>query len=45
VIPRYVDDAHFPNPIWGEIKRAAQPRFDSTQIEERLRQVIEEELN
>ncbi|HJV74137.1 MAG TPA: HIT family protein [Noviherbaspirillum sp.] len=21
VIPRYEDDAHFPNPIWGEIKR------------------------
>jgi diadenosine tetraphosphate (Ap4A) HIT family hydrolase len=21
VIPRFVDDAHFPNPIWGEIKR------------------------
>jgi diadenosine tetraphosphate (Ap4A) HIT family hydrolase len=21
IIPRYEDDAHFPNPIWGEIKR------------------------
>lgn len=21
VIPRYQDDAHFPNPIWGELKR------------------------
>ncbi|HVK94940.1 MAG TPA: HIT family protein [Noviherbaspirillum sp.] len=21
VIPRYEDDAHFPNPIWGEVKR------------------------
>ena len=21
VIPRYENDAHFPNPIWGEIKR------------------------
>lgn len=21
VIPRYEDDAHFPNPIWGDIKR------------------------
>lgn len=21
VIPRYEDDAHFPNPIWGELKR------------------------
>lgn len=22
VIPRYEDDAHFPNPIWGEARRA-----------------------
>jgi diadenosine tetraphosphate (Ap4A) HIT family hydrolase len=21
VIPRYEDDAHFPNPVWGEVKR------------------------
>jgi len=21
IIPRYEDDAHFPNPIWGEVKR------------------------
>jgi diadenosine tetraphosphate (Ap4A) HIT family hydrolase len=21
VIPRYIDDAHFPNPIWSEMKR------------------------
>jgi diadenosine tetraphosphate (Ap4A) HIT family hydrolase len=21
VIPRYEDDAHFPNPVWGEMKR------------------------
>ena len=21
VIPRYSDDAHFPNPVWGEVKR------------------------
>ena len=21
VIPRFEDDAHFPNPIWGEVKR------------------------
>jgi len=21
VIPRYEDDAHFPNPVWGEIRR------------------------
>jgi diadenosine tetraphosphate (Ap4A) HIT family hydrolase len=22
VIPRYVDDAHFPNPVWAEMKRS-----------------------
>jgi diadenosine tetraphosphate (Ap4A) HIT family hydrolase len=22
IIPRYEDDAHFPNPVWGEIRRA-----------------------
>jgi diadenosine tetraphosphate (Ap4A) HIT family hydrolase len=45
VIPRYADDAHFPNPIWGEKKREAQPRFDSTQTEKQLRQLLEELLN
>jgi diadenosine tetraphosphate (Ap4A) HIT family hydrolase len=25
VIPRYEDDAHFPNPVWGEITRAPDP--------------------
>jgi len=44
VIPRHVDDAHFPNPIWGETKRAARSRPDSTQIEERLRQELMEKL-
>jgi diadenosine tetraphosphate (Ap4A) HIT family hydrolase len=25
LIPRFNDDAHFPNPIWGEAKRAPSP--------------------
>jgi diadenosine tetraphosphate (Ap4A) HIT family hydrolase len=25
LIPRFNDDAHFPNPIWGEVKRALSP--------------------
>lgn len=25
VIPRYADDRHFPNPIWGEAQRQAAP--------------------
>jgi diadenosine tetraphosphate (Ap4A) HIT family hydrolase len=24
VIPRFADDRHFPNPIWGEVKRSDQ---------------------
>ena len=26
VIPRFADDRHFPNPIWGEAKREAGKR-------------------
>lgn len=26
VIPRFADDRHFPNPIWGEPRRAGAPR-------------------
>ncbi len=25
VIPRYTDDAHFPNPTWGAVQRTATP--------------------
>ena len=24
IIPRYVDDAHFPQPVWGQAQRSAQ---------------------
>jgi diadenosine tetraphosphate (Ap4A) HIT family hydrolase len=23
VIPRYIDDAHFPQPVWGQVQRAS----------------------
>lgn len=26
IIPRFQDDPHFPNPIWGEVLRPAKPR-------------------
>jgi diadenosine tetraphosphate (Ap4A) HIT family hydrolase len=26
VIPRFADDSHFPNPIWGSAQREATPR-------------------
>lgn len=31
VIPRFADDAHFPNPLWGEVKRTP----DSTVLSRR----------
>jgi diadenosine tetraphosphate (Ap4A) HIT family hydrolase len=39
VIPRFVDDKHFPNPIWGEALRTPQHRH-ATDIEARLRASI-----
>ena len=26
VIPRYTDDVHFPQPVWGQAQRASQPQ-------------------
>lgn len=37
VIPRFVDDRHFPNPIWGEAKRDGVKRQADV---EQLRQAI-----
>lgn len=28
VIPRFTDDRHFPEPVWGSPQRAATPRVD-----------------
>ncbi len=39
VIPRYQDDTHFPNPIWGTTKRITR-NSDITDIHERLRALI-----
>ncbi len=25
IIPRYVDDAHFPQPVWGQAQRSPEP--------------------
>ena len=41
VIPRYSDDTHFPNPIWGERKREGQQRKVDIQL---LRQAIVDRL-
>lgn len=37
VIPRFADDAHFPNSVWGERKREGQTREVDIQL---LRQAI-----
>lgn len=45
VIPRYSDDKHFPEPIWGQARRDAAPRFAGAALEEALRRVLRETLS
>ncbi len=45
VIPRYGDDKHFPDPIWGQARRDAAPRFAGDTLEEALRRVLRERLS
>lgn len=41
VVPRWEDDAHFPNAIWGPARRDAQPRSLSAAQIEALRAQLE----
>ena len=41
VIPRFVDDAHFPNPVWGERQRARAPALAASR---RTRHLLAAEL-
>jgi diadenosine tetraphosphate (Ap4A) HIT family hydrolase len=45
VIPRYSDDKHFPDSIWGKARRDAAPRFAGAALEEALRRVLRETLS
>jgi len=36
VIPRFRDDRHFPNPIWGEPLRSSSPGRDTTRLDSLL---------
>lgn len=37
VIPRYANDVHFPNPVWGARQREAHlPQFDSHTLQQAL---------
>jgi diadenosine tetraphosphate (Ap4A) HIT family hydrolase len=41
VIPRFVDDRHFPNPVWGEAKReGAVPLLDKVRLKERIQALL-----
>ena len=31
VIPRFTDDMHFPNPIWGQVERSINPAIQQRQ--------------
>jgi diadenosine tetraphosphate (Ap4A) HIT family hydrolase len=44
VIPRYVDDKHFPDPIWGQARRDAVPRLAGAALEEALGQALRGKL-
>ncbi len=43
VIPRWIGDRHFPNPIWGEMQSDAQPAAPEN-LAESLRTLIHEAL-
>lgn len=41
VIPRFRNDRHFPNPIWGEPQRAATPNFPPN-LKNRLADILKQ---
>lgn len=45
VIPRFRDDKHFPNPIWGEAQRAANPHTDNYLIAGVLKAALAQRLS
>ena len=44
VIPRFRDDRHFPNPIWGEAQREARPQGQLSLIARVLRSALAQRL-
>ncbi len=40
VIPRFEDDAHFPNPVWGERQRPGRPARNASDVVSRLRTAL-----
>lgn len=46
VIPRYVDDMHFPNPIWGQVERSTNAALQDRQaLVEKLKTAIQHQLS
>ena len=45
VIPRFVDDRHFPGPIWGQPKRESVDRSNTNGLAETLRTALLARLN
>jgi diadenosine tetraphosphate (Ap4A) HIT family hydrolase len=46
VIPRYTDDLHFPNPIWGQVERSTNPALqDRLALVEKLKTAIQNQLS
>ena len=40
VVPRFVDDKHFPNPIWGAARRASAPRNADKHLADQLKSAL-----
>ncbi|MEW6131648.1 MAG: HIT family protein [Pseudomonadota bacterium] len=44
VVPRFLDDRHFPNPIWGRAVRNPATRRDDTTIADSLRRALQSQI-
>ena len=44
IIPRFADDRHFPNPIWGEVKRETPSRPPMSELARKLRLTLQKKL-
>jgi diadenosine tetraphosphate (Ap4A) HIT family hydrolase len=45
VIPRFVDDKHFPAPIWGAAARESSPKFAMRELAKKLEASLQARLN
>ncbi|NOT18246.1 MAG: HIT family protein [Sulfuriferula sp.] len=45
VIPRFKQDAHFPNPIWGTVMRESAPQHDNNLIASVLKATLAQQLS